>query len=196
MSPRRFFLALRQPHQPMTAPDDLYRVGHVLDAWGVRGWVKVAPDDPQAAALLKAKTWWLSRPGFDASPRPVQVRLARRHGGALVALFEGPEDRSGAEALRGNQIAVRRADFPPAQTDEFYWADLIGCRVLTPQGEDLGTVIGLLDSAAHAILRVQFPGDSPDAKPRERLIPFVQVYIDAVDLPGKTIVAQWNASYD
>lgn len=180
----------------MTTPDDLYQVGHVLDAWGVRGWVKIAPDDPQAAALLKAKTWWLSRPGFETAARPVQVRLARRHGSAVVALFEGPEDRSAAEALRGNQIAVRRADFPPVQTDEFYWADLIGCKVVNPQGENLGTVIGLLDSAAHAILRVQFADAKPDAKPRERLIPFVQVYIDAVDLTGKTIVAQWDANYD
>lgn len=180
----------------MTAPDDLCQVGHVLDAWGVRGWVKVAPDDPQAAALLKAKTWWLSRPGFDGSAKPVQVRLARRHGSAVVALLDGPEDRAAAEALRGRQIAVRRADFPPAEADEFYWADLIGCKVQTPQGADLGTVTGLLDSAAHAILRVQIPGGNQNAKPRERLIPFVHVYIDTVDLPSKTIVAQWDASYD
>ena len=180
----------------MTAPDDLYQVGHVLDAWGVRGWVKVAPDDPQAAALLKAKTWWLSRPGFDSAEKPYQVRLARRHGSAIVALFDGPEDRSAAEALRGHQIAVRRADFPPAETGEFYWADLIGCKVQTPQGDDLGTVIGLLDSAAHAVLRVHIPANSQEAKPRERLIPFVNAYIDSVDLTTKTIVAQWDASYD
>jgi len=180
----------------VTAPDDLYQVGHVLDAWGVRGWVKVAPDDPQAAALLKAKTWWLSRPGFDGSVKPYQVRLARRHGSAIVALFDGSEDRSAAEALRGHQVAVRRADFPPAESGEFYWADLIGCKVQSPQGDDLGTVIGLLESAAHAVLRLQMPGVNPGSKQRERLIPFVGAYIDSVDLPSRTIVAQWDVSYD
>lgn len=180
----------------MTTPDDLYQVGHVLDAWGVRGWVKVAPDDPQAAALLKAKTWWLSRPGFETSARPFQVRLARRHGSTVVVLFEGANDRNAAETLRGHLVAVRRSDFPPTQEGEFYWADLIGCQVVNPQGEDLGRVIGLLDSAAHAILRVQFAVGEPGAKPRERLIPFVQSYIDTVDLSSKTIVAQWDASYD
>lgn len=179
----------------MSIPDDLFLVGHVLDAWGVRGWVKVAPDAPEAAALLKSKTWWLSRPGFEDAA-PFTVRLARRHGSALVALFEGLDDRSGAEALRGRQISVRRAEFPPADDGEFYWADLIGCQVRTPEGVDLGGVTGLMESAAHAILRVQIPQPSPDAKPRERLIPFVDAYIVSVDLPTKTIVASWDASFD
>lgn len=180
----------------MTPPDDLYRVGHVLDAWGVRGWVKVAPDSPEASALLKAKTWWLSRPGFEHAPEPLSVRLVRRHGSALVALFDGLQDRSAAEALRGRQVAVRRADFPPAEADTFYWADLIGCQVRNPEGQPLGEVIGLLESAAHAILRIRIPAEGTDAKPRERLIPFVDAYIAAVDLPGKSIVARWDASYD
>lgn len=180
----------------MAIPVDLYLVGHILDAWGVRGWVKVAPDAPQATALLKSKTWWLSRPGFDNEPTPIAVRLVRRHGSALVALLEGSEDRSGAEALRGRRIAVRRADFPPPDEGEFYWADLIGCEVRTPQGADLGRVIGLMESAAHAVLRVQIPQASADAKPRERLIPFVDAYIVSVDLPAKTIIALWDASYD
>ena len=180
----------------MSTPDDLYRVGHVLDAWGVRGWVKVAPDAPEAAALLKAKTWWLSRPGTEEAPTPFPVRLARRHGGALVALFEGLEDRSGAEALRGRQIAVSRAEFPPPDEGEFYWADLIGCQVRTPEGVDLGQVTGLMESAAHAILRVQVPQTDAAAKPRERLIPFVEAYIVSVDLAAKTVIASWDASFD
>lgn len=180
----------------MTEPDDLYQVGHVLDAWGVRGWVKVAPDDPQAGALLHAKTWWLSRPGFEGSTKSVKVRLVRRHGGALVALLEESQDRSTAEALRGSQIAVRRTDFPPADDGEYYWTDLIGCQVRNPEGEELGVVTGLLDSAAHSILRVQIPASGPDAKPHERLIPFVDAYIASVDLTGKSIIARWDASYD
>jgi len=180
----------------VTVPDDLYLVGHVLDAWGVRGWVKVAPDAPQATALLKSRTWWLSRPGFEHEPAPFAVRLVRRHGSALVALFDGLQDRNDAEALRGRRIAVRRADFPAPDEGEFYWADLIGCEVRTPEGADLGRVTGLMESAAHAILRVQIAQTSLDAKPRERLIPFVDAYIASVDLPAKIIIALWDASYD
>jgi len=180
----------------MSDPDDLQQVGHVLDAWGVRGWVKVAPDDPQAAALLKAKTWWLKHPGLPGPASAFKVRLVRRHGSALVALLEGLSERNAALALRGQKVAVRRADFPPADEGEFYWADLIGCRVRNPQGDDLGEVVGLLDSAAHAILRIQRPDSPPGRAPRERLIPFVQAYIGEVDLAARTIIAQWDASYD
>jgi 16S rRNA processing protein RimM len=181
--------------QAMTLPEDLCHVGKVLDAWGVRGWIKIAPDDPEAAALLNSKVWWLSRPGPRVVPVAVNVRLARRQGSTIVALLEGASDRTLAEQYRGSEIAVRRADFPPAGKDEFYWADLIGCAVTNPQGESLGTVVGLLDSAAHAILRVQ-PATSGDAKPIERLIPFVDAYVQTVDLASRSIVALWDASYD
>jgi len=34
-----------------------------------------------------------------------------------------------------------------------------------------------------------------DGKERERMIPFVDAYVDKVDLPGKTIVADWQPDY-
>ena len=34
-----------------------------------------------------------------------------------------------------------------------------------------------------------------EGKTIERMIPFVDAYIDSVDLPGKTIVADWQLDY-
>ena len=34
-----------------------------------------------------------------------------------------------------------------------------------------------------------------DGKEQERLIPFVDAYVDSVDLPGKKIVADWQLDY-
>lgn len=181
---------------PQDWPEDLLEVGYVLDAWGIRGWVKVAPDAAEPAALLAAPVWWLQGPRLRGAPprRRLERRLARRHGPSVVALLDGVGDREGAELLKGWTILVRREDFPAPEGDEFYWADLIGCEVVDRAGTALGQVIGLLDSGAQSVLRLRRPQSADDTP--ERLIPFVDAYIVEVDLPGRRIVADWQSDYD
>ncbi len=184
-------------------PPDLVEVAHVLDAWGIRGWVKLAPDAAEPAALLAAPVWWLEGPPQrGVTPRRrLARRLARRHGPSVVALLDGVAGRDGAEQLRGWRVHVRREDFPAPGGDEFYWVDLIGCQVVDRDGHALGEVVGLLDSGAQSVLRLRRAPQASDT-PRgpeqaaERLIPFVDAYIVEVDVPGRRIVADWHPDYD
>jgi 16S rRNA processing protein RimM len=84
---------------------------------------------------------------------------------------------------------VSRADFPAADPDEFYWVDLIGCAVVTPDGVDLGSVEAVDDHGAHPLLLVR----AQDG--RERLIPFVSAHVPEVDLAGRKIVADWDPDF-
>ena len=181
-------------------PDDLLEVGHVLGAWGTRGWIKVAPDAAEPAGLLKAGQWWLRPPPGRAGvqARCCARRLARRHGQSVVALLEGVADRAQAENLKGWSVHLRREDFPAPAQDEFYWADLIGCEVFGRDGVALGQVVGLLDSGAQSVLRLRRPPDEPATQSAsgERLIPFVDAYIVEVDIGARRIVADWQADYD
>ena len=179
-------------------PEGLIEVGHVLDAWGTRGWIKVAPDASEPGALLEAATWWLQGPMLRGSAQRLELprRLARRHGQSVVALLEGVADRDRAEALKGWTILLRREDFPTPEGDEFYWVDLIGCEVSNRDGVALGRVIGLLDSGAQAVLRLRRPGPEGPAQGAERLIPFVDAYIVSVELDARRIVADWQPDYD
>ena len=97
--------------------------------------------------------------------------------------------REVAEALRGCEVAVSRADFPPAGRDEFYWVDLIGCQVSTPEGVALGVVDAVDDHGAHPLLRLR----ADDG--RERLIPFVDAHVPVVDVAGRRIVADWDPDF-
>ena len=172
-------------------PDTLVEIGHVLDAWGTRGWIKLAPASAQAAALLACKRLWLSAPAPARTRLALDVRLARHHGSAVVALLAGVDTRNDAEALKGWSVHTRREDFPPAADGEYYWVDLIGCQVIDRDGAALGIVEGLLDSGAQAILQLRV-----DGRRQPRLIPFVDAYIVDVDLAARRIVADWRADFD
>ena len=109
----------------------------------------------------------------------------------VVAQAQEVEDRSGAEALRGARIFIGRSSFPTADTDEYYWVDLIGMSVVNKQGDALGAVVGLIDTGPHSVLRIQ----SGDPKAEERLVPFVAAYVDDVNMAEKRITVDWGLDY-
>ena len=62
-------------------PDDAVEVGRILDAWGVKGWLKILPHSSDPEALFAAKTWFLQapdakfRPGFSAFVGTVSIPI-------------------------------------------------------------------------------------------------------------------------
>ena len=48
--------------QQAALPEDAIEVGRILDAWGVKGWVKVLPHSAEPEALFAAKHWFLQAP--------------------------------------------------------------------------------------------------------------------------------------
>ncbi|MDO9403853.1 MAG: ribosome maturation factor RimM [Polaromonas sp.] len=186
-------------------PDDAIELGRILDAWGVKGWLKILPHSADPEALFKADTWFLQvpearfRPGFSAFSGTVslQVEEVKEHSGSLVAKITGIDDRNPAEALRGARIFLPRSSFPAASDDEYYWVDLIGLDVVNREGVALGTVRDLMATGPHSVLCVEYTATDAEGADTtaERMIPFVAAYVDAVDTAGKRITVDWQPDY-
>lgn len=190
---------------PSSLPGDAIEVGRILDAWGVKGWVKILPHSTDPEALFAAKSWFLQapdakfRPGFTLFSGTVTLSVdeAKVHSDTVVAKFLGLDDRNGAEALRGARIFLPRSSFPAASKDEYYWVDLIGLKVVNREGVDLGLVRDLMATGPHSVLCVEYTAQQEDggSTTAERMIPFVSVYVDAVDIAGKCITVDWQPDY-
>ena len=186
-------------------PEDAIEVGRILDAWGVKGWVKVLPHSAEPEALFAAKDWFLQapearfRPGFSAFSSTVSISLqeCKVHSDTVVAKIAGLEDRSAAEALREARIFLPRSSFPSASKDEYYWVDLIGLDVINREGLNMGTVRDLMTTGPQAVLCVEYQALAENGTPcaAERMIPFVAAYVDAVDVAGKRITVDWQPDY-
>jgi len=178
-------------------PADAIEVGAVTDAYGLKGWLKVAAHAQGSRggnALLSAKRWWLEK-GRERKSAP---RIAAKiHSDTIVGQLAGVADRDAALLLRGWRVYVSRGEFPALEADEFYWVDLIGLDVVNVAGVELGKVADLIDNGAHSVLQVEYPSTDKDGRPitGERLIPFVGVYVKTVDQAAKRIVVDWEADY-
>ena len=182
--------------EPAELPADAIEVGRIADAWGIKGWFKVLPHSASPEALFSSKRWFLqpSEKGAKTFSGTVLLRVkeAKEHSDTIVANAHEVEDRNAAEALRGARIFVPRSSFPTASTDEYYWVDLIGLHVVNREGVALGQVKELLSTGPQTVLVIEYTeGD----KVLERMIPFVAVYVDNVDLAGKRITVDWQADY-
>jgi len=164
---------------------DFVVVGKVTSSYGIRGWVKVYSFTEPVTNILDYNPWYLKQ---DHQWREFTLCEGRAHGKGVVAHLQTIDDRNQADLLRGFEIAVRRSQIPAAETGEYYWIDLIGCRVLTVEGEDLGVVEELMETGANDVLVVR--GE------RERLIPYVvDEVVKDIDLEQKLIRVDWPADF-
>jgi 16S rRNA processing protein RimM len=175
-------------------PADLVALGRVRGAYGVRGGVRIEPYAAEAAVLLATRRWWLigphspNNPNNPPGPQSLQPTGCKRHGTALIATWPQCPTPEAAEALKGAEVAVARADFPPLADGEFYWVDAIGAQVVNRQGEVLGQVQALRSNGVQDLLDVEQSGVSI-------LIPLVPVYVDEVDVAGRLIRVDWQRDW-
>ena len=119
---------------------------------------------------------------------PLPVVEGRRHGKGVIARLQGVDSREGAAALSGMTVSVRREQLPRTAPGEYYWVDLIGLRVTTTDGAELGTVASLIETGANDVLVV--------AGARERLIPFLpERTVTCVDLEAGTLTVDWDSDF-
>jgi 16S rRNA processing protein RimM len=159
-------------------------MAHVVGPFGVKGWVKLQPLTESPESLLDYDVWWI---GSAAGWSRHEVEHAKVQGETVAAKLAGCDDRDEAARYRGKEVAVSRAEFPEAGENEFYWADLVGLKVVNAQGEAFGTVSRVFETGANDVLVVT--GE------RERLIPFIEQVVLEVDLAGRVIRVDWGSDY-
>jgi 16S rRNA processing protein RimM len=144
----------------------------------------------EPGAILDFPRLWLLGPG-GGEPVPVQGLAGKTTPKGLIVHLKGCTTRAAADALRGWELAVDRADLPQAGPDEFYQADLLGLRAVSGSGLELGVVERLMDNGSALVLVVVDPSG------RERLIPFTDECVPEVDLAaGLMTVAEMPGLLD
>ncbi|MEX2240057.1 MAG: ribosome maturation factor RimM [Burkholderiales bacterium] len=155
-------------------------MGRVAGSYGVRGWVKVAPQKGVAEALVAAKQWWLDG-------KACRVEEAKVHSATVIAKLAGVETREQALALKGTKILVARSALPDKDDGRYYLADLVGLEVVNGEGWKLGVVRQWLTNGPQDVMEVV--GD------RVRLVPWVAAVVKAVDLEAGRIEVEWEADW-
>jgi len=157
---------------------DLYAVGKVVKAYGIKGEIVVRPltDSPgrfksihrlyvgrSSEAVHESSVEWVM-----VQPRGVRMKLA------------AVNDRNAAERLIDSLLFVDEQTRMRPPRGTYFAHDLLGLRVVDQDGREIGTVTDVLKHSAHDIYVI-------DAQGREVMVPAVKEFISAIDLNSRTM---------
>ena len=161
--------------------DEVLLIGRVIDAFGLRGEIKIRAITDQVDHLRRhVQTVFL---GEERRPFVLQ-RVHEPKAGILILTLGGVTDRTAAEALRGAEVMIRECDAAPLAEDEYFIHQLYGLRVIESGGGEIGVVREVVQTGANDVIVVERQGRS------DTLLPMIHDVVERLDVAAGQIVVR------
>jgi len=124
-------------------------IGQVTAPFGVKGEVRIRPETEAPERFRQLREVRLELP--TGEERPARIRRIRVTAKGVLVTFAGYEDPGQAESLRGAWVKIRKSMALPLPEGSYYPHQLLGLRVLTEDGRDLGEITEVLKRPANDV---------------------------------------------
>ncbi|WP_128894265.1 ribosome maturation factor RimM [Longirhabdus pacifica] len=158
-----------------------YNVGKIVNTHGVRGDVKViAKTDFPEERFAKGAKLWLHHDALD-TPLEVTISSTRVHKHMYILHLEQFNNINDVEKYKGGMLKVTSDQLLELDEDEYYFHQIVGCEVLTDEGELLGVVKEILTPGANDVWVVK------REQGKDLLVPYIDDVVLDVDMDQKKI---------
>ncbi len=149
----------------------------VVKPHGLRGevWVDLNTDFPE-----RLPEWPALEIVGNGEPGRAKVEYVKGIvGGRCIVKLKGVDDRDQAEAIRNQILRIARSEIPPPPEGAYYDFQIVGLRVVTTDGRDLGRIVQIMRTGANDIYETE----------TGILIPAVEDVVREIDLDeGRVII--------
>lgn len=158
--------------------EDLLKVGVISSTHGIAGEVKVFPttDDINRFDFLKDVILDTGRERLE-----LEVAGVKYFKNMVILKFKGMNSINDVEKYRGCSLLVTRENAVELEEDEYFVCDLIGLKVITDEGEELGELVDVLQTGANDVYVTRMAGG------REILLPAIAECVQKVNLKENTM---------
>lgn len=151
-------------------------IGQVLAPWGIRGKLKVGILTDFPERFSPGETIYING-------KPTTIESTEWHKGNALVKVKGIETLDAAEELTGRYVEISPAQSRPLAEGQYYHYQIIGLKVVTTDGREIGTVTNVLTSTVNDIYVVK-------GKEGEILIPALADVIKSIDLDKRVMVIE------
>lgn len=159
-----------------------FNVGKVVNTHGIRGEVKVISqtDFPEERFSSGSSLTLFDPDGKESIP--VTVESSRVHKNSFIVKFREFHDINEVERMKGWSVKVGKDQLFELPENEYYYYEIVGCQVVSEEGEAIGQVTEILSPGANDVWVVQPPKGKPV------YIPYIEDVVKQVDVANKRIV--------
>ncbi|MCG9478814.1 MAG: ribosome maturation factor RimM [Actinomycetia bacterium] len=168
-------------------------VGVIGKPHGVKGFVTVRLYTDYPKSIIKGDILYTSPEGKDRLTVEMVMDGSRKD--SILIKFLELADRNAAEQYRGQYLYRPEADSPHLETGQYWADDIPGCTVF--EGDRfVGTVVQMLDLPANYVLSIDLEaGEAEKRKTKNILVPFIDVYIEKVNIGERKIILKKLPQY-
>ena len=160
--------------------EDFLQVGVITTTHGIRGEVKVFPTTDDPARFNDLKEVFI---GTESGSVKMEVESCKFFKQFVILKFKGINDINDIEKYKKCPILVTRENAVPLEEDEYFIADLIGLKIITETGIEVGVLKDVISTGANDVYAVELPDGG------EILLPAIKDCIMDVDMEaGEMIV--------
>ena len=151
-------------------------IARITRAHGMKGEVKVLPFLIKNPEIIPEIPRFYRRLGKDSFEPLMPESVRPAPGGGFLIKFSGVEGREAAESLHEVDLYAELSDLPPKEEDEYYLYELEGLKVVSPDGEELGKVVGVMPVGPYDLLEIKKKGE------KSFYLPMIEGIIEKIDL--------------
>lgn len=154
------------------------RVGVIASVHGIHGEVKVYPTTDDVTRFSDLKSLFLDTGTGCINLEIEHVKFFKQF---AILKFKGFDKIEDIEKYRNKDLLVTRENAVKLEEDEYFICDLIGAKVITDLGEDLGILDDVLQTGANDVYVVK------TIEGKEILLPYIDECVLNIDIEKSII---------
>lgn len=160
-----------------------FNVGRIVNTHGIRGEVRVLSTTDFEEERFAVGNRLAAFKKDDKKPTWVTIESVRRHKNFILLTFEGMDNINMVEHFKEGLLKVTKDQMTDdlLQENEFFFHEIIGCEIVSEEGEKIGVVSDILQTGANDVWVVK------GAK-KEHYIPYIEDIVKEINVDDKRIV--------
>ncbi|MCY9545811.1 ribosome maturation factor RimM [Lysinibacillus xylanilyticus] len=160
-----------------------FNVGRIVNTHGIRGEVRVLSttdfEEERFAVGIKLAAFKKD----DKKPTWVTIESMRRHKNFILLTFEGMNNINLVEPFKEGMLKITKDQMTDdlLEENEYFYHDIIGCTIVSEEGETIGAVTDILQTGANDVWVVK-------GTKKEHYIPYIEDIVKEIDIDEKKIV--------
>ncbi len=158
--------------------EQFLRVGVFANTHGVHGEIKLFPTTDDVNRFQKGVPVFLDT---GQGKKELVISGVKYFKNMVILKFEGIDNINDIEKFKGCDVLVDREHAVELEEDEYFICDVLGAKVVTEEGEELGTLKDVMQTGANDVYVITMKNG------REALFPVIPDCVKDINVEDKVI---------